>query len=100
MPRVKLRIEQYVECDGSCNHYSGQGPEASHRCCHFRSKTNDRERPHDLAASPFVCFAPEVQTRMTAKEATIDLAHMLVTGNTINLKSLRSIIIHCTCYII
>ena len=37
-----------------------------------RSKTNDRERPFGLAASPFVCFEPEVQTRMTAEEATID----------------------------
>ena len=36
-----------------------------------------------------VCFASEVQTRMTAKEATIDKAHMLVTGNTIKSKIIQ-----------
>ena len=40
-------------------------------CCHFRSKTNDSERPDDRAALPFVCFAPAAQTRMTVEEATI-----------------------------
>ena len=70
-PELHSRIEQSFECDGSCNHalpWAGPGSISS---CHFRSKTNDRERPDDRAASPFVCFAPAAQTRMTVEEATI-----------------------------
>ena len=58
-PELNSRIEQSFECDGSCNHYRRQV------LLSFKSKTNDR------TASPFVCFAPAAQTRMTVEEVTV-----------------------------
>ena len=39
------------------------------------AKQTTASGPHDLAASPFVSFAPAAQTRMTAEEATIASSH-------------------------
>ena len=52
-----------------------------HLLLSFQEQNNRSRAALNLAASPFICFVPEVQVRMTTEEATIDGAHMLVTGN-------------------
>ena len=69
-PELNSRIEQSFECDGSCNHYRGQDPEASLVVISGAKQTTASGPTIARLRRSFV-FAPAAQTRMTVEEATI-----------------------------